>query len=99
MSMSDGNAPELKPVAVKIVVAQRLLADKARSEVYELISLGELDALKDGNRTLITTASIEKYMAGLPRAQMREPTRLAAARLARNRGRGRRQRTRKGAAA
>ena len=56
----------LKPVAVKIPVARKLLADKARSEIYKLLAAGLLDGLKDGPRTLITVASIERYSASLP---------------------------------
>src|SRR5712692_7698759 len=39
----------LKPVAVTIRVAQKLLGDKSRSLVYEAVGRKELDAVKDGN--------------------------------------------------
>jgi hypothetical protein len=62
---------ELKPRAVPVRVAQMLLGDKARSEVYKQIGLGNLDALKDGNKTLISVASIERYVAALPPAKIK----------------------------
>jgi hypothetical protein len=58
----------LKPFAVTIADAKPLLANKCRSEIYECIARGELDAVKDGRRTLLTMESIERYMAALPRA-------------------------------
>jgi hypothetical protein len=58
----------LKPFAVTIADARPLLGNKARSEIYEAINRGQLVALKDGRRTLLTTESIEAYMAALPRA-------------------------------
>lgn len=59
----------LRPLAVTIPKARSLLGDKARSEIYRCVSRGELDAVKDGRRTLIVVASIEKFMAALPRAK------------------------------
>jgi hypothetical protein len=56
----------LKPFAVKIPVASKLLGDKARSEIYELLDAGLLEAVKDKTRTLIIVASIERYNAALP---------------------------------
>jgi hypothetical protein len=72
--MSDTDLPErtaLKPFAVTIGRARELLAGKGRTQIYEAISSGELDAIKDGNRTLITVASIERYMAALPPAKFK----------------------------
>jgi hypothetical protein len=71
MSSTDKNIfAELKPHAVPIRVAQMLLGNKARSELYKQVGLGNLDALKDGNKTLITVASIERYIAALPPAKI-----------------------------
>jgi hypothetical protein len=64
--------PELKPFAVPLPVARKLLGGKSRSEIYKAVGRGELDAVKDGKRTLITTASIERRQTGLPRAEFRE---------------------------
>jgi hypothetical protein len=61
---------ELRPSVVRISVAGKLLGDKSRSEIYEAIADGKLDAVKDGHKTLITVASIERYIAALPRAKI-----------------------------
>jgi excisionase family DNA binding protein len=36
---------------------------------YRLINAGKLDARKIGGKTAITAASIERFLAGLPRAE------------------------------
>jgi hypothetical protein len=77
------DAPALKPFAVTIKVAQKLLADKARSEVYDAINRGELDAIKDGSRTLITVESIERRQRSLPPAKFRPLARALEGRRAR----------------
>jgi hypothetical protein len=69
--MTDTDAAALsplKPYAVPIKKAQELLGGKARSEVYKAVGDGELDAVKDGAKTLITVASIERRQANLPAA-------------------------------
>jgi len=73
---ADNATGSLKPHAVTIKVARRLLADKARSEIYKAVHRGDLDAIKDGVRTLITLASIESYMTRLPPAKF-QPLRRA----------------------
>jgi hypothetical protein len=60
----------LQPYAVTIPVAKPLLANKCRSQIYECIAAGELDAIKDGPRTLIVVASIERYMRSRPPARI-----------------------------
>jgi hypothetical protein len=77
------DASALKPFAVTMKVAQWLLADKARSEVYDAINRGELDAVKDGVRTLITTESIERRQRSLPPAEFRPLARALEGRRAR----------------
>ena len=67
--IEDRTGLTLQPFAVKIAVAQTLLADKARSEIYEAVGRGLLTAIKDGARTLITVESIQRYMASLPPAK------------------------------
>jgi hypothetical protein len=49
----------LRPFAVPLLEARRLLGNKAISAIYEAIGEGKLVAVKDGNKTLITTASIK----------------------------------------
>jgi hypothetical protein len=58
--------PELKPYAVAIPVAQSLMGDKSRSEVYQAAAKGEVDLVKDGKKTLVVLASIERRQAALP---------------------------------
>jgi hypothetical protein len=66
-------APALEPVAVSIREAQRLLGDKARSQLYKDIARGELEAVKDGAKTLITLESIKRRQASLPPAKIKPP--------------------------
>jgi hypothetical protein len=78
----------LKPYAVKINDARKLLAGKCRSGIYEAIAAGKLDAIKDGERTLITVASIERYNQALPAwklAKSRPPEKKKNAPRRRNR--------------
>jgi hypothetical protein len=64
--------PGLEPPAVTIPRARVMLGDKAASEVYEAAGRGELDLIKDGNKTLVTVASIRRYMAALPPAKIKQ---------------------------
>jgi hypothetical protein len=41
-----------------------------RTRVYKAISLGLLDAVKDGSRTKITGESVERYAGSLPKASI-----------------------------
>ena len=59
----------LKPRAVPIPKARWLLG----SQVYVMLGRGELDAVKDGSRTLITLESIERRQAALPTAKFKSP--------------------------
>jgi hypothetical protein len=65
----------LKPFAVPIPVARTLLS-KCRTGIYDAVGRGELDAVKDGPRTLITLASIERYSARLKPGLAHEPKEL-----------------------
>ena len=38
-----------------------------RTMVYELLKTGQLEALKSGGKTVITTEAAEKWLASLPR--------------------------------
>jgi hypothetical protein len=62
----------IKPFAVSVTEAARLQglgreAGGGRASIYNQIKRGELEAIKDGSRTLITMASIEQRQARLPR--------------------------------
>ncbi len=50
------------------------------TKLYELIGQGVLDARKAGSRTLITAESLSRYIAGLPKADIRigQPKQVAA---------------------
>ena len=65
----------LKPFAVPIPVAKGLLF-KSRTGIYDAISKGLLEVVKDGPRTLIVLASIEKYSARLKPGLAHEPKKL-----------------------
>jgi hypothetical protein len=65
--------PCIKPFAVPIPEAARLLgwgrkAGGGRSSINEALARGELEAVKDGRRTLVTMKSIEHRAASRPRA-------------------------------
>jgi excisionase family DNA binding protein len=76
--MSDSN----KPITVSVRECARIIGI-SRSMIYEAIGRGELAAHKDGDRTLITMASIERRQAALPKAKIkpRKIRKKAAARM------------------
>ncbi len=63
---------ELKPYAVPLPIAQKLLGGKGKGRIYEAIGRGELEAIKDGKRTLIILASIERRQKSLPPADFKK---------------------------
>jgi len=63
----------LAPFAVPIADAQQILGRKCRSQIYEACGRGELVAVKDRNKTLITVESIKAYVARLRPAQIKPP--------------------------
>jgi hypothetical protein len=58
--------------AVRPKIAQAALSI-GRSKLYEELGKGNLDAVKDGPRTLITTESIRRYQANRPAAAFKAP--------------------------
>src|SRR5260370_38773534 len=66
------DVPAFRPFTVTIKTAS-LLTGVRRSRIYEAIGRGELDAVKDGERTLITMASIERRQSALPKAKIAAP--------------------------
>ena len=50
-----------------------LATNRSRSSVYLMIAAGELQAVKDGARTLVYGESILRRTANLPRADMGKP--------------------------
>jgi hypothetical protein len=59
------------PYAVEIPEALRLLGGMSRAWLYVALGRGELEAIKDGRRIKITTASIEARQRALPRAAIK----------------------------
>jgi hypothetical protein len=77
MSIDDqqrSQTPVLEPTHVSIPEARRLTGGKSRTSLYTAIARGELDAVKDGTKTLITLASIRRRQANLPPAKIKPPT-------------------------
>jgi excisionase family DNA binding protein len=58
--------PKTPPITVTISDAVRLTG-WGRSKIYGAIGNGEIEAVKDGNRTLIIYESIVRRVATLPR--------------------------------
>jgi hypothetical protein len=78
------------PLAVPIPDTQVALGRKSRSTIYEAVGDGRLDAVKDGQKTLITVASIIRYATSMPAAKIaplprRQWTAEAKAKLQRER--------------
>jgi hypothetical protein len=73
MSLPELTSPQIEPIAVPIRVAQELLGGKSHSGVYVALGRGELVAVKDGVKTLVTLESIRRYMSKLPRAVIKPP--------------------------
>jgi hypothetical protein len=70
-STAAAQIQDLRPLVVTVSVARKLLGDKSRSEIYEAIGRNDLEALKDGAKTLISVLSIERYLAALPAAKIK----------------------------
>jgi excisionase family DNA binding protein len=62
----------IKPITLSVAECSRIIGI-SRSMIYEAIGRGELAAHKDGDRTLITMASIERRQAALPKAKIKPP--------------------------
>jgi hypothetical protein len=57
---------DLEPFAVSVKEARRLLGGKSAAGLYQALAHGELEAIKDGKKTLITMRSIRKRQQSLP---------------------------------
>jgi hypothetical protein len=64
---------EIEPLLVSIPQTGQIIA-RGTSKVYELIGAGVLDAVKSDARTLVTMASIKRYVATL---QTESPAKVA----------------------
>jgi excisionase family DNA binding protein len=63
-------AIHVDPIFVSVAAAAEILAT-SRSEIYQKLARGELDAVKDGVRTKITFESVKRVAAALPKAQIK----------------------------
>jgi hypothetical protein len=71
LSKSEAARQREPPFGVTVKEAGRLLADRARCDIYKLVGMGLLDARKDGNKTIVTWASLKDYFHSLPPAQVK----------------------------
>jgi hypothetical protein len=74
---------EVEPLLLSLPQTSQTIG-RCIATVYELIGAGELDAVKSDGRTLVTMASIKRYVDKLPKAQIaprpkRKPQHLRAA--------------------
>jgi excisionase family DNA binding protein len=60
----------ISPIAYTIRTAVAVTG-LSRSRIYELIGQGQLEARKDGRRTLVMTKSLRTYIASLPTVRPR----------------------------
>ena len=63
-------AANVDPIFVSVAAAAEILAT-SRSEIYQKLARGELEAVKDGARTKIIYASVKRVAAALPKASIR----------------------------
>jgi hypothetical protein len=63
------------PAVVPISYAQQILGNKSRSQIYEAVGRGDLVALKDKRKTLISVQSLVEYIAKLEPAKIKTVSR------------------------
>ena len=83
MRASTVTKMEVEPLLLSLPQTSQTIG-RCIATVYELIGAGELDAVKSDGRTLVTMASIKRYVDKLPKAQIaprpkRKPQHLRAA--------------------
>jgi excisionase family DNA binding protein len=67
MDTVSGITANLEPILISVADAAEVLAT-SRSEIYQKLARGELEAVKDGSRTKITYSSVKHVAAALPKA-------------------------------
>jgi hypothetical protein len=70
MSLDLNNGPSLKAIAVRRRVAADMIGQGV-SKIDHLIATGQVEARKSGNNLLILVESLERYVAGLPPAELK----------------------------
>lgn len=78
-SLPDAVASILLPgdpaaALLSIAAARAALGGVGRSKLFELLRLGSLEARKLGRRTFITSESVARLLADLPKAEYRPPS-------------------------
>jgi hypothetical protein len=63
---------ELTPILVPINQASAIIG-KCRRGIYQLIATDQLQAVKDGRKTLIVYQSLQEYASNLPVAKFKAP--------------------------
>jgi hypothetical protein len=74
---------EIEPLLLSIPQTAQSIG-RCNATVYDLIGSGQLEAVKSDSRTLVTSESIRRYVANLPKAEIaprpvRKPQRLRKA--------------------
>lgn len=72
----SGSAVE--PVALTIADSVGF-SGLSRSAIYRLAAEGEIDIVKHGHRSLVVVASLKRFLASLPRADLHTPRQHACA--------------------
>jgi excisionase family DNA binding protein len=62
-----GITANVEPILISVANAAEVLAT-SRSEIYQKLARGELEAVKDGSRTKITYSSVKRVATALPKA-------------------------------
>jgi hypothetical protein len=78
MSSASGDQAATTPIAYTIRSAVAA-SGFSRSRIYELIARGDVEARKDGRKTLIMAASLAAYIATLPTFRDRKADRKGGA--------------------
>jgi hypothetical protein len=61
---------EIEPLLLSVPQTSQTIG-RGIATIYELIGSGQLDARKSDGRTLITMESIKRYVASLPKAEIK----------------------------
>lgn len=64
-------SPEQKAALRSIKDAGRYLGGVSRNTILRAVLAKDLEAIKLGRRTMITVASLDRFVANLPRAEIR----------------------------
>src|SRR5262245_523096 len=60
----------VEPIFISVAAAAEMLAT-SRSEIYQKLARGELEAVKDGARTKVIYESVRRCAAALPKASVK----------------------------